>query len=329
MALLEFTKAGIYCPQADVHIDPWRKVKRALITHGHSDHARTGHSAYLCSETSVPILRHRLGKISVEGMAFGQVRNINGVNFSFHPAGHIIGSAQVRVEYQDEVWVASGDYKTVDDGFSEAFEPVACHTFITESTFGLPVYQWKPQAEIIEEIDHWWKTNRSEGRTSVIGAYSLGKAQRIIANVDASIGKIFCHGAVEKMNKALREAGGILPETAQVVPGSDKQLYAGALIVAPPSALGSDWMKNFRNTETASASGWMQLRGRRRWGALDKGFVLSDHADWPGLNAAINATGAETVYVTHGYTEIFSRWLKERGYDARTVNTKFGEEEAE
>lgn len=329
MALLEFTRSGIYCAAADVHIDPWRKVDRALITHGHSDHARTGHKHYLCSKSSVPVLRHRLGKIDVRGLEWGEEVVMNGVKFSFHPAGHIIGSAQIRVEYKGEVWVASGDYKTQDDGISEPFEAVRCHTFITESTFGLPVYQWKPQEDIVSDINHWWRMNRDEGKTSVIGAYSLGKAQRIIANLDTGLGRIYCHGAVEKMNDALRDAGVVLPETHHVEPGGDRSQYEGALVVAPPAALGSEWMKHFRSVETASASGWMQLRGRRRWGSLDKGFVLSDHADWPGLNAAIEATGAETVYVTHGYTDIFSRWLSEKGYDARTVNTRFGEEEAE
>lgn len=328
MALLEFTSKGIYCAQADVYIDPWRKVDKALITHGHADHARTGHNSYLCAEPTLPIIRHRLGKnIAAEALPFGKQVTINEVEFSFHPAGHIIGSAQIRVEFKGEVWVASGDYKVANDGVSEAFEPVPCHTFITESTFGLPVYQWRPQQEIINDMNAWWSMNSSEGKTTVITAYSLGKAQRILGNIDTSIGPVFCHGAVQKMNDVLREAGHAIPETTLVNPDLKKKDYFGGLVINPGLGANSNWMNNFSKVETGSASGWMQLRGRRRRGALDRGFVLSDHADWEGLNDAIAATGAETIYVTHGYTEIYSRWLREQGYDARTVQTKFGAEE--
>ena len=242
---------------------------------------------------------------------------------SFHPAGHVPGSAQIRIERAGEVWVVSGDYKTADDGFCEPFEPVRAHTFISECTFGLPAFRWRPQAEIIAEIDAWWAANAAQGRFSVLGAYSFGKAQRVLAAVDSGIGPILTHGAVEATNEVLRAQGLALAETVQVTPETDLKAYPGALVIAPPSALGSQWMRRFGQASTGFASGWMALRGVRRRRAADRGFVLSDHADWEGLNAAIAATGAEKVFVTHGYTSIFRRWLTEQGYDAAVVETEY------
>ncbi len=328
MALLEFTPAGIFCPQADVYIDPWKRVNKALITHGHSDHSRPGSKYYLCSELSEPIVRHRLGaNNNISTLPYGRQTTVNGVKFSFHPAAHIIGSAQIRVEYKGEVWVASGDYKTENDSISGEFEVVPCHTFITESTFGLPVYQWRPQAEVIEEINQWWRQNRESGKASIISAYSLGKAQRILQNVDESIGPIFCHGAVYQMNEVIRNAGVDLKDARYVDDDVSWEELSGSLVIAPGSAFGSPWMKRFKAFSTASASGWMALRGRRRWQSIDRGFVLSDHADWNGLNETIKATGCERVIVTHGYTEIFAKWLRELGYDAQSEKTLYGEEE--
>lgn len=324
MALITFTERGMYCAAADVYIDPWRPVDKAIITHAHSDHARSGMGSYLCHEQSVQLLRHRLGAdIVVEGMPYGAERIINGVRFSFHPAGHVIGSAQVRVEHKGEVWVASGDYKTVPDGLTPPFEAVRCNTFITECTFGLPVYTWQPQRLIFDEINAWWRANAAEGVCSIISAYSLGKAQRVMANVDTSIGPILTHGAVEGCNAAIRAAGVQLPETIQLTKETDKALIKGALVIAPGSAMDTPWATKLKPYGTASASGWMQIRGWRRRSGVDKGFALSDHADWPGLNAAVKATGAERVIATHGYTDQFSRWLREQGLDARTEETSF------
>lgn len=324
MNLLQFTDKGIYCAAANVYIDPWRQVDKAIITHAHSDHARWGMKHYLCHHQSVNLIKTRLNEnISIEGKNYNESFNINGVKFSLHPAGHIIGSAQVRVEYAGEVWVVSGDYKTEADGTCVPFEPVRCNTFITECTFGLPVYNWKPQAEIINDINSWWQENNAAGVNSVIFAYSLGKAQRIICNVNHSIGKIFTHGAVENMNKALRETGIVIPETIGITKDTDIKQIKGALIVAPPSADDSPWLKKFQPYKTAIASGWMALRGARRRRNVDRGFVMSDHADWKGLNEAVNATGCENVIATHGYTEIFTRWLCEQGYHAITEKTQF------
>lgn len=323
MPLIEFTDKGIYCPRAGVYLDPWQPVDKALITHGHADHARPGHGRYLATAAAAPVIRHRLGEIAIETVSFGEKRSINGVSFSFHPAGHIPGSAQIRAEYKGEVWVFTGDYKTEPDGLSDPFEPLRCDTFITECTFGLPVFKWQPQDRVIDEINDWWRTNASEGRASVIGAYSLGKAQRVLAGIDSSIGPIFTHGAVENVNEVLRTQGLSLPDTRRVTPESGKKLFAGSLVVAPPSALGSAWMRRLGPASTAFASGWMMLRGVRRRRAADRGFVLSDHVDWNQLNDAVRATGAECVYVTHGYTSIFRRWLESQGYDARVVDTEY------
>lgn len=323
MALLEFNDRGIYCAQADVYIDPWKPVKRALITHGHSDHARWGHDYYLCTRSAKPVIRLRLGPIQVETMNYGETRTINGVQFSFHPAGHIVGSAQIRVEYQGEIWVASGDYKLENDGLSEPFEPIRCHTFITESTFGLPVYKWRPQAEIYADINAWWLQNRTEGKVSVLAGYALGKAQRLMSGLDPSIGTIFTHGAVENVNEVLRTQGIKMPEAKRLTQATKKSEYPGSIIIAPPSAIGSPWVSRFSPSSLGLASGWMTLRGARRRRNADRGFVLSDHADWDELNTAIEATGASKVIVTHGYTEVFSRWLQEKGLEAYGVKTAF------
>jgi putative mRNA 3-end processing factor len=324
VSLLQFTERGIYCQRAGVFIDPWKPVPKALITHAHSDHAIMGCQSYLCTATSVPILQHRLGiHQKIQGVQFGEKIHIHGVTISFHPAGHIVGSAQIRIEYEDEIWVVSGDYKTIDDHISEPYEPVRCHTFITESTFGLPVYQWPDQEKIFEDINRWWIQNSARNITSIISAYTLGKAQRLIQNVDHSIGPVFCHGAVESVNQVLRESGVRLKKTRVIDEHVRKEELQKALVIAPGSALSSPWMRRFREYSTATASGWMALRGRRQWQYLDEGFVLSDHADWQSLNTAIKATNCEQVIVTHGYSDIFAKWLRTQGYRAQAERTDY------
>lgn len=327
--VLEFTESGIYCPAADAYIDPWRPVPRALITHGHTDHARAGHGAYLATATAAPVMRHRLGDIALETTSYGVPHRIGDATISFHPAGHVPGSAQIRVEVDGEVWVASGDYKTIDDGLSEPFEPIRCHAFITESTFGLPIYDWPSQTALAQDLNAWWARCVADGKRAVLGAYALGKAQRIMKFLDPSIGPILTHGAVEATNEVLRGQGLTLPVTVPVSDGVDGKSHPNAIVLAPPSALGSAWMKRFGAVSTGVASGWMRLRGVRRRRVVDRGFVVSDHADWKGLNAAIAATGAERVFVTHGYTAQFSKWLTEQGYDAGVVETEFGDEDAD
>ena len=321
--VLSFTDRGIYCPDGDFYIDPWRPVARALITHGHSDHARPGHGSYLCTAQAAPVIRHRLGPVALDTIRYAEARRIGGVTVSFHPAGHVPGSAQIRVERGGDIWVVSGDYKVAADGLSEPFEPVSCHTFISECTFGLPVFRWAPQAQIMAEVNRWWAANAAEGRVSIIGAYALGKAQRIMAGVDLAIGPILTHGAVEATTQILRDQGYALPPTTRVTQGIDAKSHPGALVIAPPSASSTPWAKRFGPAEAAFASGWMGLRGVRRRRGAERGFVLSDHADWPGLNDTIRATGAERVFVTHGYTAVFRRWLESQGYDAGIVQTEY------
>ena len=321
--VLTFTPDGIYCPAGDFFIDPWRPVDRALITHGHSDHARAGHKRYLATDLAGPVLRHRLGQIALDTVIYGQKTQIGDAIVSFHPAGHVPGSAQIRVEVAGEVWVASGDYKTEADGLSTPFEPVRCHAFITESTFGLPVFRWQPQRRVAEQINDWWRTTLADGKTPMLGAYALGKAQRLLSLLDAEIGPVLTHGAVENTNEVLRAQGIDLPSTVRITPDTNPADHPNALVLATPSAFGSTWARRFGPVSTGFASGWMQMRGIRRRRAADRGFVISDHADWDGLNHAIRETGAESVFVTHGYTDVFARWLQEQGLNAQVVPTEF------
>lgn len=330
MALIEFSDKGLYCPAGKFYIDPWQPVDKAIITHAHSDHAKAGHKQYLCHPASKPLLQWRLGAdLSIDTAEWNEPVFINGVKISLHPAGHIIGSSQVRIEYKDEVCVFSGDYKTENDGISGEFEPVRCHTFISESTFGLPIYQWKSQAEIFASIQDWIRDNQASGKTSVLIAYSLGKAQRIMKAISGVTDKIFVHGAVWNMHEALLNAGYDLPVVQRVTPDILKEQYKNAVIVAPPSADGTTWMKKFSPYSVGVCSGWMQVRGNLRRRNADAGFALSDHADWKGLLQAVKATGAEKVFVTHGFQAAFSRYLTENGIEAAEVKTAYGGEEEE
>jgi putative mRNA 3-end processing factor len=321
--MLRVTESGLYCDAGDFYIDPWRPVARAIVTHAHSDHLTWGCDHYLVSDRGVGVSRERLGQFQdrVEGIAFGESRTINGVRVSLHPAGHILGSAQVRLELNGEVWVASGDYKTDPDPTCDAWEPIRCHTFITESTFGLPIYRWPAPRDVFASINAWWRENVASGRTSLLFGYGLGKAQRLLAGLDASIGPILVHGAVDRMTALYRQAGIALPETeyATAVRGAS----TGAMIVAPPSADGSTWARKFGAQSTAFASGWMLVRGARRRRSVDRGFTLSDHVDWPQLVAAIDATGAERVLVTHGFTGPVVRWLRDQGLQADALATRY------
>ncbi len=325
--LLTHTDHGLYCAAGDFFIDPWQPVARAVITHAHGDHARAGSAAYLCATPGEGILRLRLGpEARIETAAYGQTLRLNGVAVSFHPAGHILGSAQVRVAHGGEVWVISGDYKTEPDPTCAPFETVAADTFITEATFGLPIYRWQPSARVFAEVNAWWRANQAAGRTSVLFAYALGKAQRVLAGVDAAIGPIFVHGAVHRLNAAYCAAGVPLPAWRYVGDAPADQDWSRALVIAPTSAQGTPWLRRFGDVSAAFASGWMRVRGQRRRRSVDRGFVLSDHADWPGLLAAIAATGAGRVLVTHGYTAVLARYLRESGREAYELNAPYAGE---
>lgn len=321
--LLKFTKKGIYCEPGDFYIDPWRPVGKAVITHAHSDHARFGHKQYLAHHHSVPVLHQRLGKVQVQGINYNETIQLNGVKISLHPAGHIIGSSQIRVEYQGEVWCVSGDYKTDPDPVAQDFEPVKCHTFITECTFGLPIYKWPTEEEVVAQIEGWWRENQLKGKVSLLSAYALGKAQRVLSLLNQSIGKIYCHGAVDTVNQIHQQMGFLQGNFPYLNPSTSKDEIKGALVIAPPSAIGSTWVNKLRPFSVGIASGWMTLRGSKRRQNVDRGFVLSDHADWPGLNSAIKATGASRVICTHGYTDTFSEWLSQSGYEAVSEKTLF------
>lgn len=316
---------GLYCPPGDFYIDPWRPVERAVITHAHADHARTGHGHYLASETGQDVLRTRLGDINLQALAYGQTIEHNGVKISLHPAGHVLGSSQVRLQWRGEVWVVSGDYKLDPDPTCASFEPVTCHTFITESTFGLPVYRWPDTHQTMQDINVWWASNAREQRASVLYAYSLGKGQRILAGIDASIGPIVTHSSLNALNDVYRAAGVSLPVTKSVTELTDSERKC-ALVLAPPAVAGSTWLRRFEGYVDAMASGWMRVRGARRRRGVDRGFVMSDHADWPSLLKAIEATEAERVIVTHGSTAVLIRWLQEQGLKAQAFETDYGHE---
>jgi len=327
MALIEFTDKGLYCPAGRFYIDPWRPVERAIITHAHSDHARCGSNNYLSHRFTVPLMQLRMGPQNYQGIDWGETVHINGVAVTLFPAGHMIGSSQVRVEYKGETWVVSGDYKLEDDGISTAFEPVKCHTFISESTFGLPIYKWKPQAEIFLNIQDWVLKNQDAGKSSILLAYSLGKAQRVLPCLETVSERILAHGAIFNSQEALQAAGWKLPAVERVGIDTPKEHLKAAVVIAPPSADSSPWIRRFGPYSVGVCSGWMQVRGNMRRRNADAGFALSDHADWSGLLEAVKLTGAEKVFVTHGFQATFSRYLNEIGIEAAEVKTEFGDED--
>jgi putative mRNA 3-end processing factor len=329
MPLIEFTDCGFFCRPGGFYIDPWKPVNHALITHGHSDHARWGSKNYLCHTDTKPILLTRLGPGSYQTLGYNEPITINGVRVSLHPAGHIIGSAQIRVEYKGEVWVISGDYKLENDGLSGQFEPVKCQHFISECTFGLPIYKWKKQDVIFNDIQDWIRKNKQRGKSSILFAYSLGKAQRLLPAVSAVTDRILVHGAVYNVHMSLVNAGIQLPEVHRVTPDTPKEWLKSSVVIAPSSAESTPWLKKFGPLSIGVCSGWMQVRGNMRRRNADAGFALSDHADWEGLITAIKATEAEKVYVTHGFTAAFGRYLNEIGIEAREVKTEFGNDEEE
>jgi putative mRNA 3-end processing factor len=317
------TDAGFHCAAGGFHIDPWKPVDRAVITHAHADHARTGCGAYLATPDCAALLRVRLGSgMPVQELEYERAVELNGVRLSLHPAGHILGSAQVRLEHRGEVWGVTGDFKRDPDPTCPPFEPLRAHTLVTECTFGLPVFAWPDPHEVMGEIGRWWRRNAAERRCSVLFAYSLGKAQRLAAALEP-IGPIVTHGAVESMTAVYRRQGVRLAETRPAAEVGHREDCAGALVLAPPLAEGTPWMRRFADPSRAFVSGWMRIRGNRRRRGLDRGFILSDHADWPGLIATVRESGAERVWTTHGYTAETAQFLNEQGIAAEAVRTAF------
>ena len=326
--LIQLRPQGLYCAAGEFWIDPWQPVARALITHGHGDHARWGMGEYVATRESLGILRTRLAPDANihaveyrEPLAFGETR------VSFHPAGHVLGSAQIRIERGGEVWVASGDYKRDPDPTCAPFEVVPCDTFITEATFGLPVYRWAPTERVAADVLAWWDETAAQGRAAVLFCYALGKAQRLLAELARLTDRsVYVHGALVELVAVYREHGVRMLPTEPVAEQARGKEYAGALVLAPPSASASPWMRRFRDAATGFASGWMQVRGNRRRRGYDRGFVLSDHADWPSLVRTVRETGARRVLATHGSTEALVQYLCENGVEARSLKTEFGAE---
>ncbi len=332
-SLIEPDENGLFCRAGDFHIDPWNPVPRAVITHAHRDHLVPGCGAYLATEESLPFLRMRLDETGrpsarIETLRYGETRSLGSVAVSLPPAGHIRGSAQVRIECGGEVAVFSGDYKTAADPTCAPFEPVRCDRFITEATFGLPIFRWPDPERVFARIHSWWRANQEAGRASILFAYALGKAQRLLAGLDPEIGPIRTHGAVERVAEAYRAAGVPLAPSrrATEAPLAD---WSRALVLAPLSARGTPWLRRFGDASTAIASGWMRIRGIRRRRAIDRGFTLSDHADWPALLRVIEATGASSIAVTHGTVTPMVRHLRENGFEAAALRTPFEGERGE
>ena len=327
MEVISFRKEGIYCIPGKFYIDPWLPVDYALITHGHSDHARAGMKNYLCHHHSVPILKSRIGLgIQIQSVSYGEVININEVKVSFHPAGHILGSAQIRMEYKGKIVVVSGDYKLQDDQLSTAFEPVRCHEFVTESTFGLPIYQWSSIDVLNNQLKQWIMQNKRYGKTSVFIGYSLGKAQRILQAV-AEVSTTYVHYSIHKMNQAYFDAGIPLADYQLVDFREDVKFLDQQVVILPPSLLDTNIIKKIPNMAYAICSGWMAVRGARRWRSADAGFGMSDHADWNDLLQAVRYSEAEKVYVTHGKTAVFAKYLNELGVEAEEVKTAFSNDD--
>lgn len=335
--LVEPDRVGLACPLGGFHVDPWGAAQIAVITHAHGDHARPGSGRYLCAAPGVELLRKRLPGANVEGVAYGERVKLGAVTVSLHPAGHVLGSAQVRVESGESVWVVSGDYKRQSDPTCAPFEAVRCDAFITEATFALPIYRWREPAEVAQEILEWWKGNEASGRASVLFAYALGKCQRVLAELALLTDKpVFVHGAVEALLEPYRSAGVRMLPTSRVgeddegaAKGKKRRSFAGELILAPPSAGGSPWMRRFGEFETGFASGWMRVRGIRRRMGYDRGFVMSDHADWDDLVRTVRETGAKRVLATHGYAEQLARYVREQGVEAGVLATPWRTEEEE
>jgi len=327
LKLIKFTKKGIYCIPGKFYLDPWLPVEYAIISHGHADHARRGNKFYLCQTDSKAILKHRLGAdIIVESLNYNEPKMINGVQVSFFPAGHVIGSAQIRLEYKGFVVVFTGDYKVKDDFLTVPFEPIKCHEFITESTFGLPIYNWLSEAQLQQQMHDWVQNNQAHNRTSVFLGYSLGKAQRLMKLMEG-VDKMYVHSAIHNLNTAIQGSGISLPETELLTYDFKKEDVQNRIVILPPGLLGSKLIKKIPNAATAICSGWMQIRGNRRWQAVDAGFAVSDHADWNGLLSAVKASEAEKVYVTHGSQATFSKYLNEIGILSAEVKTEYGTEE--
>ena len=328
--LLTMSPQGLYCARGGFHVDPWAPVPRAVLTHAHADHAREGSGSYLCAAPGLAIVQHRLPGTIIEAWQYEERHTVGEVQLSFHPAGHVLGSAQLRLETEGEVWVVSGDYKRAADPTCAPFEPLRADVFLTEATFGLPVFRWDPTDTVIEDLLGWWESNREAGRASLVFSHVLGKSQRLLAELALRTERrVFAHGAIAGMCDVYRDAGiRMLPvdRVADTAKGKD---FAGELVLAPITARGTTWMRRFGDAAIALVSGFMRVRGERRRRSVDRGFVLSDHADWPALLDTIRETGASRVLVTHGYAVPLAQRLRELGLQAEALETPYGRDQEE
>ena len=328
--LLTMTPQGLFCARGGFHVDPWAPVSRAVLTHAHADHAREGSEAYLCAAPGLPIVRHRLPGTVIEAWQYGERHTMGDVQLSFHPAGHVLGSAQLRIEAGGEVWVVSGDYKRALDPTCAPFEPLRADVFLTEATFGLPVFRWDPTSSVIEDLLGWWEANREVGRASLVFSHVLGKSQRLLAELALRTDRrVFAHGAIAGMCEVYRDAGVKLLPVDRVADTAKGKDFAGELVLAPITARGTTWMRRFGDAAVALVSGFMRVRGERRRRSVDRGFALSDHADWPALLETIRETGAGRVLVTHGYAVPLAHHLRDSGLEAEALETPYGRDQEE
>ncbi len=331
--LLRPRPEGLYCPPGDFFIDPVRPVEHALITHGHSDHARSGHGSVLATPQTLDIMALRYGADfagSTQQAALGATQMINGVSVTFHPAGHVLGSAQIAVEHGSTRIVASGDYKRQADATCAPFEPISCDVFITEATFGLPVFRHPPDTEEIAKL--LISVEQFPARAHLVGAYALGKAQRVIHLIrDAGCDRpIFIHGALAKLCDYYEGQGIALgPLKPATVEGGAKGDFAGAIVVGPPSAFADRWARRFPDPVSCFASGWMRIRQRAKQGGVELPLIISDHGDWDELTLTIKQTGASEVWATHGREEALVRWCELQGIAARPLHLVGYEDEGD
>lgn len=318
--MVTLTSRGLYCEAGGFYVDPLKRVDVALITHAHSDHARRGSKKYYCAAPSARLLAHRLGvDASIVGIPYRKKMQFGEVSVSFHSAGHILGSAQIRIEQGSKVWVVSGDYKRQYDLTCEPFEVIPCDTFITEATFGHPKYQWDERSNTAQEILDWWDENRAAGRNSLLFAYALGKAQRVLAELATLTDlRALVYGETAALTDCYRAEGVKMIPTERLESFKGETIH-GELIVAPHSISSTPWIRKLANPATAFASGWMRTGAFGFGSRYDRGFVLSDHADWPALLKTINETRAKRVYILHNADGPLTRHLRKLGINASAM----------
>lgn len=310
---LKVLQQGLFCSSGDFFIDAWSPVPVCIVTHAHGDHAYAGHGLYIGTEETLKIVKQRISKdLPTQTLSYGQKIKLGNCWISLHPAGHILGSSQIRIETGNCITVISGDYKRAPDDTCLPFEVVECDIFVTESTFALPIYRWPSNEEVFQQVISWWRENSAQNHPSILFCYALGKAQRLMSLLALQNEKnVYLHGAIFSITRLYEQMGiSMIP----FVPASDSAKgkdFSQDLILAPPSAMGTAWMKRFPGCRTAFASGWMEVRGTRRRKALDRGFVLSDHADWNALLRTIEESKAKVVLTTHGNSATLARYLRE------------------